>query len=154
MVTPFNSEVNMKTIQDIKSAIYNLLDELENHDSMEHRMVLENLSVSALSRWKQLQDAANECDNAPEEERVTGHKFIAKVQCVNTGYQELGGYSFNTLAEAKSWCKENQPEHHYRNFVCEDIIEIDLEGNPVQWHYRTPDTSYRYDDGDGYCLMW
>jgi len=141
MVTPFHSEVNMRTTQQIETAIHELLEEYEHHDSMEHRMFLEELSASCLSRWKQLQDAANECDNEPVEERVTGHKFIAKVQCVNTGYQELADEAFFTLAEAKSWCKENQPEHHYRNFVREDIIEIDLKGNPVQWHYRTPDTS-------------
>lgn len=154
MVTPFHSEVNMRTIQDIKSAIYNLLDELEEHDSMEHRMVLEDLSVSALNRWKQIQDLCNEGEGVDPETQVTGHKFIAKVSCANTGYQELSDESFHTLAEAKQWCRENEPEHHYRNFVCRDIIEIDLKGNPVQWHYRTPDTAYRYDDGDGYCSMW
>jgi hypothetical protein len=147
-------EQNMRTQQEIETAIYTLLEEYEHYDSMEHRMFLDELSESCLNRWKELQAGANEGEGVDPETQCTGHRFIAKVQCVNTGYLEMAETGFVTLADAKQWCRDNHPEHHYRNFIREDIIEIDLKRNPVQWHYRTPDTSYRYDDSDGWCSMW
>ncbi len=134
----------MKTIQQIKSSIYSLLEELEEHESMEHRMLLSDLATTCLQRWKQIQDAANECDGDDPEEQVNGHSFIACVRCENTGDTELHDYKFNTLKEAKDWCIENEPSGSYRNFVRMDIYEIGIDGDPVQWHYKTPNYNRWY----------
>jgi hypothetical protein len=137
----------MTTIADIHTDIINLLNKLEEHDSMEHRMFLRELSDTCLGRWKQIQDMANECDTTPGEERVTGHVYICTVRCENTGETEMSDYSYNTLKEAKDWCIENKPTGSYRNFVRMDIHEIGIDGNPVQWHYKTP-------NWDGWCTLW